>query len=111
MKKFNLSKKAVKSYVSMVSAMAVVSFPTLTMAATSPESKVKKAFDSITDFLIGVSIAGGICVLVFWLFNLFFAGESHKRSEVVGHIKTTIVVTAAIPMAAIVINWVAGLFA
>ena len=111
MKKFKLTSKGLKSYFSMLSAGLVVSFPSFAMAATSPESKLKKAFDSITDLIIGISIAAGVCVLAFWLFNLFFAGESHKRSEIIGHIKTTVVVTGAIPLATILINWVAGLFA
>ena len=107
--KFKSSVKAVRNYITVFSTMLVLALPSWAFAATSPEAKLIKAFNSVTNLIIGLSIAAGGCMFVWHMFNMYFANEPMKKAEVKDNLKNVGIVALVIPIGTAIIKWLGNM--
>lgn len=111
MKKLKGKMQAVRNYITVFSAMFVLTMPSWAFAAESPEGKLIKGFNAVTNFIIGISIAAGGCMFAWYLFNMYFASEPMKKAEVKENLKLVGIVTVVIPLGTVIIKWLGNMMA
>ncbi|MCQ6342565.1 hypothetical protein CN345_20725 [Bacillus thuringiensis] len=89
---------------------AILTIPSVTFAAgDNPQGALQKVIDGITGlFLILAPSVGGLA-LIWYGIQHYFAGDSHKKSELRDSMKSTVIISVLIMIASGLIKWVVGL--
>jgi heme/copper-type cytochrome/quinol oxidase subunit 2 len=100
----NMKKKLRKLYASLLAGLVAV-FPTKALAA-DPEGIVRGLGDEIISFFMVASpIAGTVAIMALGtMYKL--SNESHKKSELKGHMKGVVGIVAVVMSAGAIIQWV-----
>ena len=85
-------------------------YPKMVFAAgKSPEGNLQNVITGITNLFLVLAPSLGGLALIWYGIQHYFAGDSHKKSELRDNMKSTIVISVLIFMESGLVKWIVGL--